>query len=75
MAGMSKELWATLEPLLDAALEMGAEERAQLLARLRNDARAPDLVTRAVAPLTYGFGARHRLTMEASALLDSLRRN
>jgi hypothetical protein len=37
-----------------------------------NHVRARDLVRRAVAPLTFGLGINHRLSLQAVALRDSL---
>jgi hypothetical protein len=39
-----------------------------------DSAKARDLVVRAVEPLKNGYGENHRLTREATALRDALRR-
>ena len=61
------------------AIRSGVFGRALLLqARaavgMADTLKARELVGRSVAPLTYGYGENHRLTREATALRDGLRR-
>ena len=62
-----------------APRQSGIVGRAELLAAraalgMRDTARARAAITRAVAPLTYGLGQQHPLTLAALALRDSIGR-